>query len=62
MINTPGHVLSPGWLLRKRSGLTLIEVSQHAYSSYQAFIMPFVFYHIIFLQPDVTDLISIDVG
>ena len=42
MINTPGHVLSPGWPLRKRSGLTLIEVSQHAYSSYQAFSLPFI--------------------
>ena len=42
MINTPGHVLSPGWPLCKRSGLTLIEVSQHAYSSYQAFSLPFI--------------------
>ena len=47
MINTPGHVLSPGWPLCKRSGLTLIEVSQHAYSSYQAFSLPFIFYHVI---------------
>ena len=43
VINTPGHVLSPGWPLCKRSGLTLIEVSQHAYSSYQAFSLPFIF-------------------
>ena len=48
MINTPGHVLSPGWPLCKRSGLSLIEVSQHAYSSYQAFSLPFIFYHVIF--------------
>ena len=47
MINTPGHVLSPGWPLCKRSGLTLIEVSQHAYSSYQASSLPFIFYHVI---------------
>ena len=47
MINTPGHVLSPGWPLYKRSGLTLIEVSQHAYSSYQASSLPFIFYHVI---------------
>ena len=47
IINTPGHVLSPGWPLCKRSGLTLIEVSQHAYSSYQAFSLPFISYHII---------------
>ena len=47
MINTPGHVLSPGWPLCKRSGLTLIEVSQHAYSSYQAFSLPFIFHHVI---------------
>ena len=47
IINTPGHVLSPGWPLCKRSGLTLIEVSQHAYSSYQAFSLPFIFYHVI---------------
>ena len=40
--------------------MTLIEVSKHAYSSYQAFSLPFIFYHVIF-QPDVTDLISIDV-
>ena len=38
MINTPGHVLSSGWPLCKRSGLTLIEVSQHAYLSYQALV------------------------
>ena len=43
MINTPGHVLSPWWYLCKRSGLTLIEVSQHAYSSYQAFKSTFYF-------------------
>ena len=60
MINTPGHVLSPGWPLCTRSGLTLIEVSQHAYSSYQAFSLLFIF-TMLFLQPDVTDLISIDV-
>ena len=47
MINTPGHVLSPGWPLCKRSGLTLIKVSQHAYSSYQASSLPFIFYHVI---------------
>ena len=47
MINTPGHVLSPGWPLCKRSGLTLIEVSQHGYSSYQASSLPFIFYHVI---------------
>ena len=47
MINTPGHVLSPGWPQSKRSGLTLIEVSQHAYSSYQASSLPFIFYHVI---------------
>ena len=47
MINTPGHVLFPGWPLCKRSGLTLIEVSQHAYSSYLAFSLPFIFYHVI---------------
>ena len=47
MINTRGHVLSPGWPLCKRSGLTLIEVSQHAYSSYQVFSLPFIFYHVI---------------
>ena len=47
MINTPGHVLSPGWPLCKWSGLTLIEVSQHAYSSYQASSLPFIFYHVI---------------
>ena len=47
MINTPGHVLSPGWPLCKRLSLTLIEVSQHAYPSYQAFSLPFIFYHVI---------------
>ena len=47
MINTPGHVLSPGWPLCKRSGLTLIEGSQHAYSSYQASSLPFNFYLVI---------------
>ena len=34
IINTPGHVLSSGWPLCKRSGLTLIKVSQDAYLSY----------------------------
>ena len=47
MINIPGHVLSPGWPLCKRSGLTLIKVSQHAYSSYQASSLLFIFYHVI---------------
>ena len=47
MINTPGYVLSPGWPQCKRSGLTLIEVSQHAYSSYQALSLPFIFYLVI---------------
>ena len=47
MINTPGHVLSPGGPLCKRSGLTLIEVSQHAYSLYQAFSLPSIFRQVI---------------
>ena len=33
------------WPLCKRSGLTLIEVSQHAY---QAFSLPFISFHVIF--------------
>ena len=59
MINTPARVLSLGWLLCKWSGLTLIEVSQHAYLSYQAFSV--FYHHVDFLQPDVIDVISIDV-
>ena len=45
IINTPGHVLSPGWPLCKQLGLTLIKVSQYAYLSYQAFRLsrPFIF-------------------
>ena len=60
MINTPAHVLSPGWLLCKRSGPTSTEVFQHAYSSYQALSLPLIFHQVNFWQPDVTDLISID--
>ena len=31
MINIPGHVLSSGWPLYKRSEITLIMVSKYAY-------------------------------
>ena len=48
MINTPGHVLSSGWPLLKRSGLTLIKVSQHAYLSCQAFSLFLVYHHVDF--------------
>ena len=46
MINTPVHVLSSGWPLCKRSDLTLIEVSEHAYLSYQAFSLFLVYHHV----------------
>ena len=61
MINTPGHVLSSGWPLCKLSGMTLLEVSQHAYLSYQAFSLFFIYHHVDFFQPDVIGVISIDV-
>ena len=48
MINTPGHVVSPGWPLCKPLGLILIEVSQHAYSSYRVFSLLFIL-HYVFL-------------
>ena len=48
MIERVWHAGHPLWPQCKRSGLTLIEVSQHAYSSYQAFSLPSIFYHVIF--------------
>ena len=36
------------WPLCKRSGMTLIEVSQHAYFSYQAFSLSLICHHVYF--------------
>ena len=61
VIVIPSRVLCIGWPLCKTSGLTLIDASQHAFSSYQAFSFPMIVHHVGFLQPGVNDLIFIDV-
>ena len=38
----------PGWPLCKRPGMTLIEVSQHAYLPYQAFGLSLIYHHVYF--------------
>ena len=53
MINTPGPVLSPSWPLYKQSGLTLMEVSQYAHLSYQAFSIPLTYHHVSMIFIDV---------
>ena len=48
------RVASPGWPLCKQSGLTLIEVSQHTYLSYQALVVYLWFTTMLILQPGCT--------
>ena len=53
-------ICSPtGWPLYKRSDPTLIEASQYAFSSYQAFSLLLIYHPVDFLQTDVIDLISL---